>query len=121
MARVHCHLCLSVVSLDRLTGPMGRLNLIQKEKCVKDWLIKLIDRLRRSRTSGREFNSEFQKSGGNANSACPLCGVVPINRTIHNKWCRFVSETKNSEKLLVGDEGAVWVPADTAKPPQKVC
>lgn len=30
-------------------------------------------------------------------------------------------ETKNTDKLLVGDRGAVRVPANTAKPPQNVC
>jgi hypothetical protein len=54
--------------------------------------------------------------------SCPRCGVVPLNWDIHNKWCGFVSETKNTEKILVGVDGvAVRVAADQAKPPQKVC
>lgn len=104
--------------------------MIQKEKSVKDWLIKLIGRLRRNRTgsvslkrgSGRETDWEFQIQGGDAISPCPLCGVLPINRTIHNNWCRFVSETKNTERLLVGiDGGAVRVPVDPAKAQTKTC
>lgn len=119
LTRVHRHLCLSVVSLDRLTGPKGRLNLIQKEKSVKDWLTKLIDRLRRGRTGGRESDSKFQTSGRNANPPCPLCGVVPINSAVHNKWCGFVTETKSTQTLLVRTDGAVRIPVDRATHPQQ--
>jgi hypothetical protein len=100
-------------------GPKGRLNLIQKERSVKDWFIKLIDRLRRGRTGGRESESEFRTSGGNANPPCPLCGVVPINWTVPNKWCRFVTETKSTQTLLVRTDGAARVPLDRATHPQQ--
>jgi len=90
----------------------------------KSWLKKLVGRLWRNRTVplklsfGCETEREFESPGGSAILTCPLCGVVPINWTVHNKWCRFVIETKNSEKVLVGTGGgAERVPLDRATPP----
>jgi hypothetical protein len=46
--------------------------------------------------------------------------VVPLNWDVHEKWCRFVSETKSGETILVGAEtGIVRVSLDRAThPPQ---
>ena len=101
-------------------GPKGRLNLIQREEPVKSWLKKLIDQ--RTEKQGlvllrlsfnRQNKLETQTSRSNAIPVCPLCGVVPLNWTVHNKWCHFVTETKSTETVLVGtDDDAVRVPLD---------
>ena|ERR1039458_359813 len=79
-------------------GSKGRLNLIQKEKSVKDWLIKLIGQLRKSRsgpvllklTFSREPEREFQTPGGNAIPTFPLCGVVLLTTLL--VWTRKEAE-----------------------------
>jgi hypothetical protein len=97
---------------------------------VKSWLKKLIDQLTERQNGlvllGLSFihqsKPELQTSGSNATPACPLCGVIPINWTVHNKWCRFVVETKSSHTLLVGTDGhAVRVPVDRATHSQQGC
>ena len=91
---------------------------------MKSWFKKLVGRFWRNRTVplkfgfGCETEREFDSPGGSAVPTCPLCGVVPINWTVHNKWCRFVIETKSTEKILVGTGGgAERVPLDRATPP----
>jgi hypothetical protein len=115
----------------RLTKPShvvkGSSQLDPERKSVKDWLTKLLGQLWRSRTGpvllklsySRETERKPQKSGSNAFLTCPLCGVVPINWTVHNKWCRFVTETKSTQTLLVRTDGAVRVPVDRATHPQQ--
>jgi hypothetical protein len=80
---------------------------------VKNWLNKLIDRLRRNRTGlvllklslSYETERGLPLSGGTSIPTCPLCGVVPLNWDVHNKWCPVVVGTKRTEKLLVGVNG----------------
>jgi hypothetical protein len=90
---------------------------------VKNWLSKLIGQLRRDRTGLvllklsfiRETEQGLPTSGGTSMPTCPLCGVVPLNWDVHNKWCRFVTETKSTQTLLVRTDGAVRSPVDRAK------
>ena len=97
---------------------------------MKSWLKKLIDQLTEKRDGlvllrlsfNRQSKLEPQTSRSNAIPVCPLCGVVPVNWTVHNKWCRFVTETKSTETVLVGTEdGAVRVPVDRVTHPKQGC
>jgi hypothetical protein len=91
---------------------------------VKSWLKKLIDLLTEKQglvLLRLSFNPQNrlgpQTSRSNTIQVCPLCGVVPVNWTVHNKWCRFVSETKSTDTVLVGTgDGAVRVPLDRVGP-----
>jgi hypothetical protein len=121
------------VDQSRLTrkshGPKGRLNLIQREEPVKSWLKKLIHQLTEKQglvllrlSFNRQNKLEPQISRSNAIPVCPLCGVAPLNWTVHNKWCRFVTETKSTETVLVGtDDEAVRVPLDRVTHAQQGC
>ena len=96
---------------------------------MKSWLKKLIHQLAEKRglvllrlSFNRQSKLEPQTSRSNAIPVCPLCGVVPLNWTVHNKWCRFVTETKSTETVLVGtDDGAARVPVGRATHPQEGC
>lgn len=96
---------------------------------MKSWLKKLIHRLTEKQglvllrlSFNRQNKLEPQISRSNAIPVCPLCGVVPLNWTVHNKWCRFVTETKSTETVLVGtDDGAARVPLDRVTHPQEDC
>lgn len=88
---------------------------------MKSWLKKLVAHLNKKQNGlvlprlGVNRGSEVapQKSGSSVIPACPLCGVVPINWVLHKKWCRFVTETKSTETVLVGAEAvAMRVPID---------
>jgi hypothetical protein len=106
----------------------SRLNLIQEKGSVMSWLKRLIDRFTKRRTERvlpgpsvhREIEAARGTAPGDALRPCPRCGVVPMNWDVHEKWCRFASETKRSETILVGAEtGIVRVPRDRAThPPQ---
>ena len=95
---------------------------------MKSWLKRLIHQLTEKqdglvllRLSLQSPNKlEPQTSRSNTIPVCPLCGVVPINWTVHNKWCHFATETKSTETVLVGtNDGAVRVPLDRATHPQE--
>lgn len=96
---------------------------------MKSWLKKLIHQLTEKHgpvllrlSFNRQNKLEPQISSSNAIPVCPLCGVVPLNWTVHNKWCRFVTETKNTETVLVGtDDDAVRVPLDRVTHAQQGC
>ena len=88
---------------------------------MKSWLKKLVAHLTKKQNAlvllrlGVNRRSEVapQSSGSSVIPACPFCGVVPINWVLHKKWCRFVTETKSSETVLVGtDAVAMRVPID---------
>ena len=95
---------------------------------VMSWLKGLIDRLTKRRSERvppgpsfhREITADRATAPGDALPPCPRCGVVPMNWDVHEKWCRFASETKRGETILVGAEtGIVRVPRDRAThPPQ---
>lgn len=94
--------------------------MIQKEESVRNLFRKLIARLRGKRSGlNISFPNEPRTSGTNAPPTCPLCGVVPLNWDVHNKWCSVVVGTKSGEELWVGINGGVAT--DREPYPPKEC